>query len=112
MLKNKAGIWKSVDKWVFKTGEVDMIYIENNSKTNVLEATSDGKVIEEVFVEGKADQLWKKGKPDDEGYFTLENSGVPKVITTISESGLEIKGNITLRYSILKDSNADLTNGN
>ena len=57
-------------------------------------ATSDGKVFQEVFVEGKTDQLWKKGKPDAEGYFTLENSGVPKVITAISESGLEIKGNI------------------
>ena len=62
-------------------------------------ATSDGKVIQEVFVEGKTDQLWKKGKPDAEGYFTLENSGVPKVITAISESGLEIKGNIRQRQS-------------
>ena len=57
-----------------------------------MEATSDDKVIQEVFVEGKADQLWKKGKPDAEGYFTLQNVGVPKVITAISESGLEIKG--------------------
>ena len=61
-------------------------------------ATSDGKVIQEVFVEGKANQLWKKGKTDAEGYFTLQNVGVPKVITAISESGLEIKGNITLRW--------------
>ena len=63
-----------------------------------MEATSDGKIIEKVFEAGKAEQLWKKGKPDAEDYFTLENSGVPKVLTAISESGLEIKGNITLRY--------------
>ena len=31
-----------------------------------------------------------------EDYFTLENSGVPKVLTAISESSLEIKGNICI----------------
>ena len=86
--------------WIFKTKDDDLIYIENTSKTKVLGATSDGKVIQEVFVDGKADQLWKKGKPDAEGYFTLENSGVPKVITAISESSLKIKGNITLRWML------------
>ena len=97
MLKNKAGLWKSDDSWTFTTEDDDLIYIENRLKTKVLGATSDGKVIPEVFVAGKAEQLWKKGKPDAEGYFTLENSEVPKVLTAISESGLEIKGNIILR---------------
>ena len=70
-----------------------MIYIENTSKAQkVLEATSDGKVIQQPLVEGKADQLWKKGEPDAEGYFTLQNSRVPKLLTVISESSLEIKG--------------------
>ena len=89
----------SVDSWIFKTFS-NLIYIENTSTTKVLGAKSDGKVIQEVFVEGKADQLWKKGKPDAKGYFTLENSGVPKVITAISESSLKIKGNITLRWKL------------
>ena len=97
MLKNKEGIWKSVDSWVFKPKDDDLIYIENTSKTKVLEATSDGRVIQEFSVEGKANQLWKKGKPDAEDYFTLENSGELKVLTAISESGLEIKGNIIMR---------------
>ena len=97
MLKNKAGLWKSVDSWTFKTKDDDLIYIENTSKTKVLGATSNGKVIQEFSVEGKANQLWKKGKPDAEDYFTLENSGEPKVLTAISESGLEIKGNIIMR---------------
>ena len=98
MLKNKAGVWKSVDSWNFITKDDDWFYIRNNLTTEVFEATSDGKVIQEVFVEGKAEQLWKKGKPDAEDYFTLEShSKVPKVITAISESGLEIKGNITMR---------------
>ena len=89
--------------WIFKRKE-DLIYIENTSKAKVLGATSDGKVILEDFEEGNAHQLWKKGELDAEDYFTLENSGVPKVvITAISESGLEMKGNITLRWILLID---------
>ena len=68
-----------------------------------MEATSDDRVIQEVFVEGKADQLWKKGKIDVERFFTSENSRVPKVIIAISKSGLEIKGDITLRWILLID---------
>ena len=95
MLKNKAGLWKSVDSWNFKTEAENFIYIENTSKTKVLVATSDDKVFEEVFEDGKADQIWKKTKPDTEGYVTLQKQFEPKVITAISESGLELKGNIT-----------------
>ena len=92
-LENQEGVWKSDDLWIFKTKDNDLVYIENTSKTKVLQATSDGKVIQEVFEEGKAEQLWKKGKPMAQDYFTLEShSEVPKVITAISESGLEIKG--------------------
>jgi hypothetical protein len=36
--------------------------------------------------------------PNAEGYFTLENYKVPKVMTTgINTKGLEIKGNLTQR---------------
>ena len=89
--------------WIFKPKDDDLIYIENTSKAKVLGATSDGKVILEDFEEGKAHQLWKKGELDAEDYFTLENSGVPKVLTAISESSLEIKGNITMRWIYLVD---------
>jgi len=94
-LENKEGVWKSDDLWIFKTKGYDMIYIENTSKAKVLGAKYDGKVFQEFLVEGKADQLWKKGEPDAEGYFTLQNSvslyHKPKVLTAISESSLEIK---------------------
>ena len=97
MLKNKAGLWKSVDSWNFKTEAENFIYIENTSKTKVLVATSEDKVIEEVFVDGKADQIWKKTKADTEGYVTLQKQFDTKVITAISESDLEMKGNISLK---------------
>ena len=114
-LKNKAEIWKSNDDWVFKSRLGYLIYIENYSKKWVLGAKSDGRVIHEVFEAGKAAQLWKKGTTDAEGYFTLVNhrdcdptqeiidgpeclnSTRLRVLTATSESGLIIKGNITLR---------------
>ena len=101
MLKNKAELWKSDDLWIFKPKDDELIYIENTSKTKVLGAESGGTVIQEDFVDDKADQIWKKGKPDAEGYFTLEStSEVPKVLTAISNSDLEIKGDITLSFII------------
>ena len=96
MLQNKAKIWKSDEKWVFKY-KTDLIYIENISTKKVLGSTKDGKVSPENYEEGKAEQLWKKGELDAEEYFTLENYGAPGVLNAISETGLEIKGNITLR---------------
>ena len=99
MLKTKGGLWISDEEWNFKTKD-DLIYIENISNTKVLGTTIDGEVILEDFEEDKPEQLWKKGEPNSEGYFTLESSKVPKVMTAVLSSAsrkiLEIKGNITL----------------
>ena len=58
---------------------------------------NDGEVILEVFEKDRADQLWKQGEPNAEGYSTLENSKVPKIMTAISSSVLRVIGNIPLR---------------
>ena len=58
----------------------------------------DGKVIQEDFEEGKDEQIWKQGVPDKDGYFTLENSKVSKMMTAVSPKRIEIKGKITLRW--------------
>ena len=98
-LKNKEGLWKSDDLWNFKFRDDGLLYIENISKTKVL-ASYGNLVISKDFVEGKTDQIWKKGEPDSEGFFTLGflDSEEPNVITAISATGLENKGNITLRW--------------
>ena len=89
------------DTWNFKTKD-DLIYIENSSERKVLEALRYGEVILKNFKEDKPEQLWKKGEPNAEGYFTLKNYKVPKVLTAIASVGqgpaesLEVKGNITL----------------
>ena len=72
-----------------------MICIQNTSKQKTVWTLGAlDKITLETFVETKVQQLWKQGEPDAEGYFTLENSGIPKVVTAISENRLEIKGNI------------------
>ena len=71
-----------------------MIHIKNVKEEKILGATNEGKVILEDLEEDSANQLWKKGEPNNEGYFSLENSQVPKVMTAISSNSLEIKGNI------------------
>ena len=102
MLKNLKGIWKSDDFWNLTTKD-DLVYIENASKRKVLATSNINEVTLEDFAPGKPEQLWRKGEPDDRGYYILESSlkglpfhkKVPRVITAISESGLEIEGNIT-----------------
>ena len=89
----------SDEVWNFKTKD-DLVYIQNISKAKVLEAKSDDEVILEDFEENKDEQLWKKRSlfaEGFEGYFNLENSKMPKFMTAISSSVLQIKGNITLR---------------
>ena len=58
--------------------------------------THDGSVIEEDFVKGKPEQLWKRGTSSADGYFFLENKATPKVLTATSLNTVEIKGNYNL----------------
>ena len=75
----------------------ELIYVENINETKVWGTTNDGKVILEIFEEDKAEQLWKKGQPNAEGYSIFESSKVPKIMTAISSRILRIIGNIPLR---------------
>jgi hypothetical protein len=38
-------------------------------------------IANETFVENKHSQLWKRGQPDKEGYYTLQNFESQKLIT-------------------------------
>ena len=103
VLLNKEGHWTSADMWNFKTnlisndsepvkGKENWIYIENKSKAKFLGTAKYGSKV----ILDKAAQVWKQGVPNTEGYFIVENFKAVqgKVITAISSSGLEIRGNI------------------
>ena len=90
MLQNKEGLWISDEEWNFITKD-DLVYVENISKAKVLVTTNEGEVVLEDFEEDKKELLWKKGEPNDEGYFTLENTEVSKVMTATSSTSLELE---------------------
>ena len=89
----------SDEEWVFNP-KTNLIYIQNILTKKVLGATNDGQVIPEDYEEGKDQQLWKKGDPNTEGYFTLENFKGPKLMTANSTSDLQIKGNINYKWIV------------
>ena len=113
VLQNKEGHWVSDQDWNFKPGKDGLIYIESITDDQVLEFRNlDNNVVLEEFEEDKAEQLWKKGEPDDEGYFTLENSKVPKIMTAFSGTILKVKCNITFSMtSLLEHSDVQPTEG-
>lgn len=86
-----------------------MIYITKLPEKKVIGITGTNWCTLENFVEDKTDQLWKKGKPDNEGYFTLENSTVPKLITVTSSGftegtesfGFKLEGNSLFGSSVI-----------
>ena len=79
-------------KWNFKNKE-EFIYIQKDSSEKVLGTTNGINVIEEEFQEGKSEQLWKVGEATAEGYFTLENHKMQKLLTVITPFHLRIEGN-------------------
>ena len=92
ILENTANEWISVDEWNFKP-KGSLIYIENTSKSKVLEADCDGKVTEEDFIEDNPRQLWKKGIANNDGGFTLiPNINSSQLLTAVSSNSLEVKG--------------------
>ena len=97
MLQNKEGLWKSSDLWIFSSNE-SLIFIGNINKTMVWGISNDSKVILEILKKDVLGQSWKKGEPDAEGWFTLENYKVSKFVTAASSTSLELKGNIALRW--------------
>ena len=114
VLKNKAGS----RKWKFTTKD-ELIYINNDSIDKVVGTGNTGRVIEEEIQEGKLEQLWKIGEADTEGYFTLENSKVPKLLTFISPCSLRIEGKfqidckyLSIYFSIYHFLLTDPYNGN
>ena len=91
-LVNKGNTWKSNDDWRL-TPKSSKFYIENTLKNSVLGiAFRSDKVIGKKLIPHDPRQLWKKGKTDKEGYYTLKNHKSHMALIAISDSGLAIEG--------------------
>ena len=96
-LENKANSWMSKysDEWKFSPNNDEISYIiENVTRKTVLQASNDDKVKEEkhlsIYESKAAQQLWRKGKADNKGFFTLTNCGSNKILTATSNDGLKV----------------------
>ena len=89
-LVNRAHKWNSDDTWLLKPTEANNYYIENMSENKVLGIQDD----QVDLVQACTKELWHKGEPNREGYFTLTSSSSEKALTAVSANCLEIKGKI------------------
>ena len=92
-LENKEKGDFSSKTWIFKplnSQTNSLIYIEKGQK--VLQATSGNKVklAKKVTLPGSG-QLWKKGNPNIEKYYTLKNSDFSRFLTAKDTEEFEIK---------------------
>ena len=104
-LENKEKGDFSSKTWIFKplnSQTNSLIYIEKGQK--VLQATSGNKVklATKVTLPGSG-QLWKKGNPNIEGYYTLKNSDFSRFLTAKDTEKFRIKGKI--KYTAVPYSN-------
>ena len=88
-LINKEGLWTSNDDWEVLEKEDTKICIVN-SKHQALSAKHNS-VKERVLEQDNLGQLWKKGVPNSEGYFTLTSVTSPKVLTASPAKKLEVR---------------------
>ena len=91
-LVNKGNTWNSDNEWRL-TPKSSKFYIENTLKNSVLGiAFRSDKVIGKKLIPHDPRQLWKKGKIDKDGYYTLKNHKSHMALIAISNSGLAIEG--------------------
>ena len=98
-LINKADLLKSTptDEWIFDDNlDKTKVYIKKTSESNRVLCANNCKVEFETKVQTKAEHLWIKGEENDEGYFTLKNSGgspnFGRFLTATSTGDFGLKG--------------------
>ena len=83
-------MWTDDDDWEVHEKEDTKIYIVNISKHKVL-SVKHNSVKQKVLEQDNLGQIWKKGVPNNEGYFTLTNVTSPKVLTASPAKKLEVR---------------------
>ena len=92
LLINKARLWTSKDNWDLMVDET-WVCIQNKSTEKVLTISNSGaEVIEDTMVPFKSSQMWTKGEPNKDGYFTLTSIDSGKVLTANWALSLTIEG--------------------
>jgi len=92
-LVNKDDRWNPEEEWNFGKGRGGLKRIENKNKKvlEIPEKNKEGIVAEESYDKNKEEQLWKKGKSDDNDYFTLKNKKSSEFLAADSENSFKVK---------------------
>ena len=104
-LKNKGSGWEPYGNWIFTNAternrqNEKWIRIKDRNYGGFLMVFGSKAVANET-VEGKPGQLWKKGQPNNEGYYTLQNSKLLKLLTA-DTNRFELKGKCIINSKYL-----------
>ena len=91
LLINKARLWTSKDNWDLTVDET-WVCIQNKSTEKVLTVSDSGVEVSEDTMVPFTSQMWTKGEPNKDGYFTLTSIDSGKVLTANWALSLTIEG--------------------
>ena len=111
-LVSNSDVWQSNHQWNLNETNPNetMVYIENKLTNKTLFVIGNNTTVtEKILAQNESKQMWKKGVPNHEGYFSLtypeSNKVQPKVLTATNDvTSFEIKGNLkelNIQYSNL-----------
>ena len=86
LLNNKADLWNSTDmewKWNGK-----LAFLKNTSKNKFYVIDNSFNVTLQDLGQNNTNRLWKQGRIDNEGYFTINDPFSPKVLTATKSGKL------------------------
>ena len=79
-LNNKAYLWNSTDSWKLEFNGT-LAFLKNTSESKAIAIDNSFNVTLQDLGQNNTNQLWKQGRIDNEGYFTLSDPLSPKVLT-------------------------------
>ena len=83
LLNNKADLWSSTDSWKLEFNGT-LAFLKNTS----VAIDNNFNVTLQTLGQNNTKGLWKQGRIDNEGYFTLNDPFSPKVLTATKSGKL------------------------
>ena len=80
LLNNKAHLWNSTDSWKVELNG-KFVYLKNTSENKFFAIDSSFNVTLQDLGQNNTNHLWKQGKIDEDGFFTLSAPSSPNVLT-------------------------------
>ena len=86
-LFNKAYLWNSTDSWKLEFNGT-LAFLKNTSRSKAFAIDNSFNVTLQDLSQNNTNQLWKQGKIDEDGYFTLSDPSSLKVLTATKYGNL------------------------